>query len=411
MQQKNYRTLGSILLVAGTCIGAGMIGVPVKTAAAGFFPTIIAFFIIWAFMVLSALLFLELSLAFRGEVNFISMIKEILGTANKNIAWFIYLLFMYSIMAAYTSGGVTLINQIIPMNFYLAIPIFLLPFAYIIYLGSKYIDLVNRFLTIGLIVSFILLCVIAIFLGGNHMQGFSNFVFVGNIKIILYALPIISTTFCYHVIIPSLKSYLKEELKPLKQAILIGTTIPLVVYLTWQMVILLLIPVFGDDGLVSMLYAKKNPADSIINYLMIYSQNKGILISIVVFLFCALTTSLIGIAWALFDFLADGFKIVKNPNGKIFLTSITFIPPIIYSVFFPAGFLKAVGFAAILSAALTIVYPALMVWKLRRKKFIYHPNLTDNIKYKAPIGNKLIMGILCFGVLIMVLECINIIQN
>ena len=112
-------------------------------------------------------------------------------------------------------------------------------------------------------------------------------------------------------------------------------------------------------------------------------------------------------AWALSDFLADGFKIVKNSQGKLFLTVLTFIPPIIYSIFFPAGFLKAVGFAAVLSCMLTIVYPSLMVWKLRHKKFIYHPNLMDNSRYKAPVGSKLIIVIMLFGVFIMLLECIN----
>ncbi len=407
MRQKNNLTLGGVLLVAGTCIGAGMIGVPVKTAAAGFYPTVVAFVIMWVLMILSALLFLEICLVFKGEINFISMIKEILGNTNKKISWVVYLLFMYSIMAAYTSGGVTLINQIIPMNFYLAILIFLFPFAYVIYLGSKFIDLINRFLTIGLIISFILLCVTAVFFGDNSMQSISNFSFVGNVKFILFALPIISTTFCYHVIIPSLKSYLKEEIQPLKKVILIGTTIPLIVYIIWQIVILLLIPVFGDDGLISMLSCNKNPADSIINYLMIHGQNKSVLIFIVTFLFCALTSSLLGIAWALSDFLADGFKIVKNSKGKLFLTVLTFMPPIIYSIFFPAGFLKAVGFAAVLSSMLTIVYPSLMVWKLRHKKFIYHPNLMDNSRYKAPIGSKLIIVIMLFGVFIMLLECIN----
>ena len=48
-----------------------------------------------------------------------------------------------------------------------------------------------------------------------------------------------------------------------------------------------------------------------------------------------------------------------------------------------------------------------MVLKLRNKKFIFHPNLIDNVTYKAPISNKSIIAILLFGVLIVVIECIN----
>ena len=62
MSTKNSGYLGGVLLVAGTCIGAGMIGVPVKTAASGFYPTLIAFVLVLAIMTMSALLFLEASL-------------------------------------------------------------------------------------------------------------------------------------------------------------------------------------------------------------------------------------------------------------------------------------------------------------------------------------------------------------
>ena len=162
MKLHNKIHWGGILLVAGTCIGAGMIGVPVKTASSGLYITLLAFVGFWLISTWCGLMFVEISLAFKGEINFISMVKEILGNFHKKIAWIIYLLFMYSIMAGYTAGGAGMIQQwfkhILPMNIYLAIPVFLLPFIFIIYRGAKWIDLVNRFLTCGLIGSFILLC-------------------------------------------------------------------------------------------------------------------------------------------------------------------------------------------------------------------------------------------------------------
>lgn len=410
--QSNNRTLGGILLVAGTCIGASMIGVPVKTAAAGFYPTAVAYLLMWVLMVITSFLFLELSMSFKGEVNLISMIKEILGSTNKNVAWFVYLLFMYSIMSAYTSGGVTLITQVQPsINFHLGVLIFLLPFMYLIYLGPKAIDLINRFLTFGLIVSFVLLCITALFSNSAHIQKASSFCFIGDLKALLFTIPIIATTFCYHVIIPSLKTYLKEEVKPLKKIILVGTTIPLIVYLTWQLVILILIPVFGNDGLSSMLHANQNPGDSIVNYLMTNGHDQKIVIFITVFLFCALTTSLIGIAWSLFDFLADGFAINKaKKKNKVFLVIFTFLPPVVYSFLFRSGFLKAVGFAAILSAMLTIIYPSLLILWLRNKKFVCSNNnlMSNQIQYRAPFGNQVIIATLLVGIGIVILECINI---
>ena len=419
MHKKHSLHWGGILLVTGTCIGAGMIGVPVKTAVAGLYPTILALILFFLITTWSALLLMEVSLAFKGEINLISMIKEVLGNLHKNIAWVVYLLFMYSIFAGYTSGGASMVQQIIPMHMYLAIPVFLLPFALVIYLGAKYVDFVNRFLTIGLIGAFILLAFTTIVTAQTDTQP-TQLLLIGDFKAVLFALPILSTTFSYQMIIPSLKSYLQEKISPLKQSIWIGGIISLIVYVVWQLSVSLLIPAEGHGGLINMSHIKQNPTESIINYLAIHSQCKGTLVFIGVFIFCALTSSLLGTGWALSDFLADGLNIPKNRRGRLLLGLLSFIPPIIYTLCFPNGFLKAIGFAGALSAILVIIYPVLMVWKLRSKQYLAKHNHQDNlakhnhqdnfvgtIKYKAPVNNITMLIILLIGWLIVGLEFVN----
>jgi tyrosine-specific transport protein len=244
-------------------------------------------------------------------------------------------------------------------------------------------------------------------LGGNSFQVANSLAYVGNPKILVVALPMLITTFGYHIIIPSLKYYLQEEVAPLKQAILIGGTIPLVVYVVWQLMVLLLMPIFDNSGnFVNQSIMDNNPADIIINYLMADGERKVILYALVTFLFCALTSSLLGGSLALKDFLADGLKIVKNTRGKIFLTGLTFVPPVLYSILFPNGFLKALGFAGASCSVLSIIYPAFMAWKLRRKKLPFHPNITDNRVYKVKLSNPQIMLICWFGIAVVVIEVV-----
>ncbi|MGD0465560.1 MAG: aromatic amino acid transport family protein [Gammaproteobacteria bacterium] len=397
---KNINYFKGVCLITGTCIGAGMIGVPVKTAAAGFYPTIAAFGVVWLVMTCSALLLLEVSLAFSGDINFISMTNTILGKTGRNIAWVIYLLFMYSIMAAYAAGGAALVAKLGAYDPKMATLIFMLPFALIIYLGTTWVAIVNRILTTGIIIFFILLC-FSIFGTTRTLQPIENLYIKSDLKVLFMALPVLVTTFSYHEIIPSLKSYLKEKLIPLKLAILLGGFIPLIIYIAWELVILLLVPVFGGNGLISMLSSNKNPSDSLINYLLEYNNKGNILFFISSFLFCALTCSLTGTAWALFDFFADGLAILKNKQGKLILSSLTFIPPIIYAIVFPQGFLKALGLAGAFSAILMIIYPALMAYKLRASR---HLVANSPIIYRAPIGKILISIIFLFGVLILILE-------
>lgn len=408
----NYHYLKGICLVAGTCIGGGMIGVPVKTAGAGFYPTILAFFVIWAVMTASALLFLEASLSFVGPVNFISMTTSIFGLVGRNIAWIICLLFMYSIMAAYASGGAALLVELspIPINDYVASIIFMLPFTTIVYLGTKWVGFFNRLLMIGLIISFILLCLSLFFSASDTVITTANFSNVVNFKILLKALPLIVVTFGYHEIIPPLKSYLREEIIPLKVAIILGGIIPLIVYITWQFLIMLLIPLTGVDGLDEMLSSNVNPSSSLINYISDNYNNKNILRCFASFSFFALTCSLTGSSWALFDFFADGLSIFRNKKGRFFLSLITFVPPIIYAIAFPGGFLKALSVAGAFSAMIMIMYPVIMVWKIRiHQQGIVHGNISsiNNEKYRAPFG-KILMGmIFFFGVGIIILEIIN----
>src|SRR5258708_1834332 len=51
--------LGGTLLIAGTSIGVGMLGLPVVTAAGGFVPSIFVYLVCWFFMVCIARLILE----------------------------------------------------------------------------------------------------------------------------------------------------------------------------------------------------------------------------------------------------------------------------------------------------------------------------------------------------------------
>ena len=52
MASSKGSVFGGILLVAGSCIGSAMLGLPVLTGLAGFAPSVAMFVICWLFMVL-----------------------------------------------------------------------------------------------------------------------------------------------------------------------------------------------------------------------------------------------------------------------------------------------------------------------------------------------------------------------
>ncbi len=389
------RIAGGALLVAGTCIGAGMIGLPVATASGGFFPTVLAFALIWAIMMLTAFCMLEVSLWYPGETNLISMATKSLGPLWGKCAWLVYLCFMYSVMAAYTSGGTVLSLE--ALNNWLSLSVdhnigavvFVMFFATIVFMGTGVVDKLNRLLMIGLIAAYAALVVSV----SPHVQ--MEMLYEGEPQYLLTAVPLMVTAFGFHLLVPSLTTYFNHAIKPLRLAILLGGLIPLGVYLTWEALILGTIPLEGSTGLLAI--AQQGDAvtgvTQALNRLM---DHHWLTFFAKSFTFFALLSSFIGVALGLFDFLADGLGWEKTSSRKVALAVLTFGPPLLFAQVYPEGFLLALSYAGVFGALLLVLYPASMVIFARH----HHPNAT----YRLFAGKGLLGLCIAFGVAVVVLQ-------
>ncbi len=159
------KTIGGLLLVIGTSLGGGMLALPVSTASAGFLNSIIFLFICWFVMTCGALLILEVNLRLPAGSNMISMAKKTLGVPGQVLAWIIYLFLLYTLLAAYISGGsdvmVGLLEKAhIHIADWLSSLIYTLLFSLVIYSGIKAVDYVNRGLMFGKLGVYVLLVLI-----------------------------------------------------------------------------------------------------------------------------------------------------------------------------------------------------------------------------------------------------------
>ena len=97
--------IGGMLLIAGSCIGAGMLALPIMTGMAGFFPSLVMFLIAWGFMTVTGLLMVEVNSTFPGRVNIVSMAERAFGPVGRIVSWVLYLFLFYSLLVAYISGS------------------------------------------------------------------------------------------------------------------------------------------------------------------------------------------------------------------------------------------------------------------------------------------------------------------
>ncbi len=395
------KILGGILLVSGTAIGAGMLALPVSTAHNGFIPSALSFFICWVFITLAALLLLEINLGFPGEKDLISMVSATLGVPGKATAWVAYLLLLYSLIAAYLTGSsVWLVKMFqmwhINLPFQSSVFILLILFGIIISYGMFIVEYINRYLMLGLVVSYLLVIVFAI------PSVDINKIEVANYQGLSSSFSLIITSFGFSIILPSLTNYLQRDPRALKIVVIAGGLIPLGVYLLWEWVALGIIPLSGSEGLLN-LAAQHNDGTGVAVALERIIGNPWITHASRWFAIFAILTSLLGVSLALFHFLADGLKLKPVGSRKLALLFLTFLPPWLFVLLFPAGFGRILSFAGIFVAVLLGIMPAIMVWRYRYA----HKGLQSRSVYQVEGGKGVLLAVILFFGYVTYLEVIR----
>lgn len=400
MSLKN--ALGGILLIVGTSVGAAVLALPIATANLGFVGSALTYAACWFFMTVGALCILEANLKVGLGTNMISMSEHFLGASGKWITWGTYLILFYALTASYLAGASSWIIQglayynIIISSHSAAIIATILVMG-IIFCGTHITDLINRILMIGLFGTFFLLSIITLPAVEPALLWSSP------IQFQIQPLPLIITAFGYAIIVPTLVNYLKGQRKQLYRVILWGSLIPLFMYLLWQILILGTLPLQGDISLESIAHSG-DPVVALPKQLNLKFEFPAISLTMSYFSIFALFTSILGVCLSLFDFLADGLKIKKNLYGKLTLSAVTFIPPLIFVYCYPKGFTFALSFAGIFVSVLLGILPAVMVWKLS--------NQQATRTALGFINNKYLLGItILFFTSIIGIECIEIYEQ
>ena len=337
-------TFGATMMVTGCCVGAGMIGLPVLSAAAGFLPSFLAILLAYAFTTGTGLLLLEATLWFEGRVNLLSIAEVTLGRFGKALIGGLFLFLFYGIFVSYFDGGGQVFNSLYPMPRFCGQLLSLGFVSAILYSGARGVDRVNRFLMVGLGLSYCL--ILGIGLLHVDLKNLEH----ANWKAGLATLPILFICFGYQNLVPSLTHYLRKNVQAIRWAIVVGNLVPLLFYLLWNFVLLGMISnpasLHTESGLVGELF-EQTSFGSILAFVQMFS-------------FFALFTSFITVGLSFVDFLRDPFR---TPPREFVLQALVLLPPLAISLSIPHLFLKALSFAGgFIDICLFGIFPALAVW-------------------------------------------------
>lgn len=381
------KTIGSTLLVAGTMIGAGMLAMPLTSAGIGFGFTLVLLLGLWALLTFSALLFVELYQTAESDAGIGTLAEQYFGKAGRIIATAVLIIFLYALIAAYISGGGSLLKDLLPESFgdKVSILLFTVIFGSFIVIGTHSVDKINR------VLFFVMLAAFAVVLSLMLPEiKFDNLMAtpIDN-ALIISASPVFFTAFGFHGSIPSLNKYLDGNVKALRISILAGSAITLCAYILWQM---------STHGLLTQnefLQILKEDAtlNGLVKATLAITGSNIIAGAVKLFSTLALVTSFLGVGLGLLECIEDLLKRSFNISaGRISLGLMTFIPPLVFALFYPEGFILALGYAGQMFAFYAVVLPVSLVWKARRAH-------TD-LPYKVWGGNLTLIIVLVLGVII-----------
>ncbi|MDC9580605.1 tyrosine transporter TyrP [Xenorhabdus sp. PR6a] len=358
------RTIGSIFIVAGTTIGAGMLAMPLATAGVGFGTTLVMLVTLWALMSYTALLLVEVYQHNKFDSGLGTIAKRYLGFGGQVLTGFSMLFLMYALTTAYISGAGELLATSLsswldqPISVSVGISVFTLIAGGVVCIGTQSVDLINRLLFTAKIV--FLVIVLGVML--VHVDKINLLSMPIEQGLALSAIPVIFTSFGFHGSVPSIVAYMGGETNKLRKIFVIGSAIPLFAYILWQLVTL---GAISSNTFVGIL-AQQSGLTGLLQAVREVVASPKIDLAVHLFADLALATSFLGVSLGLFDYLADLFKRRNNAKGRLQTGLMTFVPPLLCALYYP-NFVMALTFAAVALSILALLLPCLLVWRSREE--------------------------------------------
>ncbi len=362
------RLIGSALIIAGTSLGAGMIAMPLATAVIGFWPALLLMLFNWALATYSGLLVAEVCLACPGTTSLYGAAGQLLGRPGQLIASLATLFLPYALCAAYITGAAGHLNGSLAHWFSIDLPqgfsaigVTAL-FAGVIVISTSSVDLVTRALFMLKVIMLVMLIGLLL---PKVEPAYLNTMPVSD-GVVWAALPLFFTSFGFQATVPSIVRYLENQPASIRPAVIMGSTLPLIVYLLWVMATNGVLP---QNNLVDM-RTNQDPVSALVIALSQFGGSVWISSGANLFAVLALATSFTGVSLGLFDYLSEACRRSDTFRGRLQTAVITFIPPLLVALYFPDSFITVLGFAAIVLVVLAIALPVAMAYMLYKRQSI-----------------------------------------
>ncbi|MGM5481922.1 MAG: aromatic amino acid transport family protein [Nanobdellota archaeon] len=357
-------------ILIGCTVGAGVLGLPYAIYESGFITGLLVLAFLGGIMLVVNLFFGEVILSTEKTHQLPGYAELYLGKWGKIIMDLAMVVGIYGALCAYLIGQGQVISELFGLQEHMAIFIFFMFGGLLIYTGLRAIDKAE-----GIFVFLIMMIGILIFvfslsrINTNYLEGFNAAKIFIPYGIILFALNGL-------VAIPEMKEELLLNKNKLKKSIILGTLLPVVLYVLFS------IAIIGTSA------DYFSPESAMANLVVGESMGNIAEFSLNIFTLLALTTSFMALGFGLkWQFLSD-LKLSKNSAWMLAM-----LPPLCIAVLGLTTFTSALGFVGALCGGTQAILVVLMHRKAKERpqrkpeySIKHHPLIGHTIIFCLIVG-------------------------
>lgn len=341
----------AISTLIGFTIGAGILGIPFVVARAGFLIGILNILVIGITILILNLYLGEITLRTKGIHQLTGYARIYLGKIGNYLMTISFIIFSYGALTAYILKTGEFLNALFSPIFGGTIIIYSLIFfviSFIItYEGIRIVERSEVFMVIFIFVVMAILTIFAIpHLDINNLNNLSF-----NIKNFFIPYGVVFFAFVAMPAIPEMNEELKNNKRYLKKAIIIGSLIPMFIYILFALIMVGVTGINTTDGAILGL------AKILGNKVLIFGSILGIL---------TMATSFVAVAFALTEMYHFDYKLKKKLSSVFACFISLIISLVIINSNIKNAFFKVLDVTGILEGPLVGVLIVMIWYKAKR---------------------------------------------
>lgn len=353
------KLIHTIFLVAGTSIGAGLIALPmtVVNLGCGAFIGVIAVMVWLAYQ--SSYMTAQLNVAHKMPASIVELSRQHGGNVLFAVTMSSFYLLFFGLLTVYFSCMADTIGTFCGLNKTSSVVLCGCGLLLLLNMQTRAFSNLNSVFVL-LLLAVIVIAVVSI----KHVSGTVVAEVHCNADEWIKMVPILFTSFGVQGSCAYFCSYLNNDLKRLKTALLVGLSIPVVIYFLWTLCCLQTAMSY-DGAFYQRLQAHEVSVGELIRFLCESSSLPAMGVFLKLLTLFAVLTSTIGVALGLLQPLQ---AFLPKTVSKCVLCFV----PVLINLTIAEAFLKVLSFGGMMLAILAILVPYKLLKPMRVKKTLPH---------------------------------------